>query len=122
MQTLSLIHISRAALDDVGVDGALSQVLDRTTVALELLGHGEELVPELRADDAALLLRIGHAIEQGGVACFRMHVHEVDVELFGEDLLHLLGLALTQQAVIDEHAGHLASHGAGAQGLSLIHI
>lgn len=44
-----------------------------------------------------------------------MDVNKVDVKLLGEDLLHLLGLALAQQAVVDEHAGHLLAHGAGAQ-------
>ena len=44
-----------------------------------------------------------------------MDVDKVDIELLGEDLLHLLGLALAQQTVVDEHAGHLLAHGAGAQ-------
>ena len=83
---------------------------------LEFLGHGEELVPELRADDAALLLGVGHAVEQRGVALLGVHVHEVDIKLLGEDLLHLLGFALAQQTVVDEYASHLASHGAGSEG------
>ena len=83
---------------------------------LELLGHGEELVPELRADDAALLLGVGHAVEQHGVALLGVHVHEVDIKLLGEDLLHLLGFALAEQPVVDEHAGHLASNRTGAEG------
>ena len=44
-----------------------------------------------------------------------MDVDKVDIELLGEDLLHLLGLALAQQTVVDEHAGHLLAHGASAQ-------
>ena len=30
----------------------------------QIFRHGEELLPELRADDAALLLRIGHAAQK----------------------------------------------------------
>ena len=108
-------RLARATLDDVRVDGALGQVLHRSAILLELLGHGEELVPELRADDAALLLGVGHTVEQRSVALLGMHVHEVDVELLGKDFLDLLGLTLAQQTVIDENAGHLTSHRTGAQ-------
>lgn len=103
-------RLASAGLDDVGVDSALSQVLDRLAVGLELLRHGEELFPELRTDDTALLLGLGHAGQKLGVAVLGMNVDKVDVKLLGEDLLHLLGLALAQQAVVDEHAGHLLAH------------
>ena len=108
-------RLSSAGLDDVGVNGALSQVLDRLAVGLELLRHGEELFPELRTDDAALLLGLGHAGQKLGITVLGVNVDKVDVKLLGEDLLHLLGLALAQQAVVDEHAGHLLAHSAGAQ-------
>ena len=108
-------RLASAGLDDVGVDGALSQVLHRLAIGLELLRHGEELLPELRADDAALLLGLGHAGQELGVAVLGVHVDEVNVELLGEDLLDLLGLALAQQAMVDEHAGHLLAHGARAK-------
>ena len=81
-----------------------------------LLRHGEELVPELGADDVALLLGIGHAGSRSlSVALLGMHVHEVDVELLGEDFLDLLGLALAQKAMIHEDARKLLADGAGAQ-------
>lgn len=107
-------RLASAGLDDVGVDGALSQILDRLAIALELLGDREELFPELRADDAALLLRLGHAGQKLGIAVLGVDVDKVDVKLLGEDLLHLLGLTLAQQTVVDEHTGHLLAHGAGA--------
>ena len=108
-------RLASAGLDDVGVDGALSQVLDRLAIGLELLRHGEELFPELSTDDAALLLRLGHAGQKLGITVLGVNVDKVDIELLGEDLLHLLGLALAQQAVVDEHTGHLLAHGASAQ-------
>mgnify|MGYP007041217938 CR=1 FL=1 len=109
-------RLASAGLDDVGVDGALSQVLDRLAIGLELLRHGEELFPELGTDDAALLLGLGHAGQKLGITVLGVNMDKVDVKLLGEDLLHLLGLALAQQAVVDEHAGHLLADGAGAKG------
>ena len=53
-------RLASAGLDDVGVDGALSQVLHGFTIGLKLLSNREELFPELRTDDAALLLGLGH--------------------------------------------------------------
>ncbi len=100
--------LAGAGLDDVWVDGALGQVLD----PVELLGDGEELLPELRADAAALLLRVRHAGQQPGVALLRVHVDQGHVELLAEDLLHHLGLALAEHAVVHEHAGELVADGA----------
>ena len=84
--------LARAALDDVRIDRALGQVLH----AARSLRDGEELLPELRADDAPFLFRLHHAVEQLGIALFGMHVHEIHVELLGEDALHLFGLVLAQ--------------------------
>ena len=100
--------LASAGLDDVRVDGALGQVLD----PVELLGDGEELLPELRADAAALLLRVRHAGQQLGVALLGVHVDEGHVELLAEDLLHHLGLTLAKHAVVHEHAGELVADGA----------
>ena len=108
-------RLASAGLDDVGVDGALSQVLHGFTIGLKLLSNREELFPELRTDDAALLLGLGHTGQKLGIAVLGVDVDKVDVKLLGEDLLHLLGLALAQQAMVDEHAGHLLAHGASAQ-------
>ena len=107
--------LARAALDDVGVDGALGQILHRAPVLGQVLRHGEELLPELRADDAALLFRVGHAAQKLQVALLGVHVDEVHVELLREHLFHFLGLALAQKAVVHEHAGQLLADGAGAQ-------
>ena len=101
--------------DDVGVDGALGQVLHRTPAFGEVLRHGEELLPELRADDAALLLGLDDVGQQRGVAVLGVHVHEVHVELLREHLFHFFGLVLAQQAVVDEHAGQLFADGLRAQ-------
>ena len=44
-----------------------------------------------------------------------MHMNEVHIKLLGEDLLHLLRLAFAQKAMVDKHAGHLLTNGAGAE-------
>ncbi len=93
-----------------------AQVHHRLAIGLELLGNGEKLLPELRTDDAALRFRLGNAGEELSVAVFSVNVDEVNVELLGEYLLDLLGLAPAKQAVVDEHAGHLLAHGARAKG------
>ena len=92
--------LARAALDDVGVDGALRQVLHRPAALGQLLRDGEELLPELRADDAALLLRLHDVGQQRGVAVLGVHVHEVHVELLREHVLNFFGLVLAQQPVV----------------------
>ena len=107
--------LARAALDDVGVDGALRQVLHRPAALGQLLRDGEELLPELRADDAALLLRLHDVGQQRGVAVLGVHVHEVHVELLREHVLNFFGLVLAQQPVVDEHAGQLLTDSLCAQ-------
>ncbi len=107
--------LARTALDDVGVDSALRQKLHRTAVLGQVLRHGEELLPELRAYYSALLFGVGHLGQKRRIALFRMHVHEIDVELAGEHLLHLFGLVLAQKAVVHEHAGKLLADSPCAQ-------
>ena len=109
--SVCLSRPASAGLDDVGVDGALSQVLDWLAIGLELLRHGEELFPELRTDDAALLLGLGHAGQKLGITVLGVDVDKVDVNLipfpegvhfdliepldhFFKDEVRALGLAL----------------------------
>ena len=99
------------ALDDVGVDGALRQELHGASAFGQVLCHGEELFPELGADDVALFLGLHDVGQKRGVAVLGMHVHEVHVELLREHRLHFLGLVLAQQSMVHEHAGQLLADG-----------
>ncbi|PLC12344.1 hypothetical protein AUQ48_08950 [Kocuria flava] len=102
-----------AGLDDVGVEGALDEEAHGLALlggaAGDLLGGGLEGADELAADDLALLLGIGHPGEGAEEALLLLgHVqphagggHEVGLDL--------LGLALAQQPVVDEHAGELVA-------------
>ena len=67
---------------------------------------------ELLADDLALRLRVVDAGEPGEEALARVDVDQLDPEALAEGLDDLLGLALAQQAVVDEDAGELLADGA----------
>ena len=61
------------------------------------------------ADDLALALGVDDVVERVEEPVARLHVHEVDVELPAERLLHLLGLVEAQQTGVDEHARELVA-------------
>ena len=71
-----------------------------------------EQADELLADDAPLLLGLGHAGQLGEEPVGRVDVDERHVEVLLERLDHLLGLVLPQEAVVDEHARELVADGA----------
>ena len=98
--------LDRAALQDVGVDGALGEELD----AVELAGLFFKHADELGADDLALAFRLGHAGQLVQEAVHRIHINQIGVHLIAEDLDDLLGLALAQQAVVHMHAHELLAH------------
>ena len=101
-----------AALNDVGVDGALAQEFDAVQLAGLLLKHPDEL----RADDLPLLLRVGHAGQLVQEAVHGVHIDQVGVHFAPEDLHHLLRLPFAQQAVVDVDAGELFADGSDEQG------
>ena len=107
--------LARTALDDVGIDRALRQELHGFTVVRNLLGHSEEFLPELLADDATLRLRVAHTRQQLGIAILGMHVDEIHVELLGEYLFDLFRLVLAQKPMVHEHAHQLLADRLRAQ-------
>ena len=105
-----------AGLDDVRVERALHEELDRVVavarvraddVARRLLEDPDELA----ADDLALLLGVGHPGQRGQEALARVDDDEVDAGRRDEVLLDLLGLTRAQQPVVDEDAGQLVTDG-----------
>ena len=103
-----------AGLDDVGVERALHEELDllalRRRVADDLALGGLEDPDELAADDLALLLGVGDARRaRRGTASAASTTCSGDAGRGDEVALDLLGLALAQQAVVDEHAGELVA-------------
>ena len=103
--------LAAAGLDDVGVERALHEELDRRAfgvgddLALGSLEHPDELA----ADDLALLLGVGDVGEEAEEPLLGVDDLEVDAGGLDEVALDLLGLALAQQAVVDEHAGQLVA-------------
>lgn len=67
---------------------------------------------ELPPDDLPLRLGVAHAVERREESVLRVDHDEPDA--CGRDVvaLHLLRLALAQQAVVDEHTGELIAHSA----------
>jgi hypothetical protein len=105
-----------ARLDHVRVQRPLDQELARLAVLAglggDLPGRPLEGPDELPADDLPLLLGVGHPGQRGQERpCLGGH-GEPDAGGGHEILLDLLGLALAQQAVIDEHAGEPVADGA----------
>ncbi len=63
-----------------------------------------EDIDEQVADDLALLLRIGHALEALEEAVLGIHPDDINAHVLGEGRHHLVALVQAQQAVVDEHA------------------
>ena len=97
-----------AALDDVGIDGALREEID----PLELAGLLLEDADKLRADDLAFLFRVRDARQLAEEPLARVDVDEVCAQLVPEDPHDLFRLPLAEQAVVDVHAGELVTDGA----------
>src|SRR3546814_3093215 len=87
-------------LDDVGIERALRQEIRTTDLRRLLL----EDVDEGAADDLALALGIVDALQLAEEELAGVAVHQRDVVVMAEQLDHLPGLVLAQQAVVDEDA------------------
>ena len=112
--------LAPAGLDDVGIERALHEPLDRVvlvaTVMHDVARRLLEDADELLADRLALGLRIGDAGQRGEEALPGVDDDEVDTGRVDEVLLDLLGLPLAQQPVVDEDAGELVADGLLHQG------
>ena len=132
---VGLYHLRRlrAALDDVGIDGPLSQEID----SVQLPGLFLKDADEFPADNLPLLLRIRHAGQFPQEALHGIHVDQVGMELVPEHLHHALRLVLAHQAVVhmdtgkllpdgpDQHGGHdggVHAAGQGQQHLPVAHL
>ena len=85
-------------------------------LALDLGDGAFEDLDELVADDLALTLGVGDALELAQEDLGGVDDAEVDLELAAEHLLHLGAFVEAQQAVVDEDAGQLLADGALDEG------
>ncbi len=100
-------------LDDVGVQRALHEELDRFAlgfglcdqIELHLLEGADELAP----DDLALLLRVADTLQMTEEGIGSIHGDQTHAGGGDVVLLDLLALALAEQSVIDEHGGELVA-------------
>ena len=99
-------RLAPAGLDNVGIDRALREELH----IRQLLGFFLKDADELRADDLALLLRIGDALERCEEALCRVDADKVDGRA-AEGALDLVALVFAHQAVVDEDAMYLTGDG-----------
>ena len=94
-----------ARLDHVGVERALDEAADVAEPARLVLEDADELL----ADQLALLLGVGDALERARKRSCACDVDERHAEVAAEGLDHLRGLVLAEQAVVDEDAGELVA-------------
>ena len=104
--------LDAVGLQNVGVDGALSQEID----ALQLLGLVIKDLNKFLADDFALGFGIGNPGQLVKEPIHGIHIDQVRVHFIPENLDNLFRLALAQQAVVDVHADQLLADGLDQQG------
>ncbi len=79
------------------------------------LGGVLEDADELHADDLALLLGVGNALQSLEETRRGVDVFQPDVKIVAEEVLDRLRLAGAEEAVVDENAGQLVADGAVEQ-------
>ena len=102
-----MVSLYSIGLEDVRVDGSLSQEFD----ALELRSFLREYIDELLADDLALCLRIINACQLVQEPVNSININEVCAELLLKHLDDHLRLALAQQTVIHMDACQVIAYG-----------
>ena len=100
--------LERHGFDDVGIERALGEPGEIPEAARLLLEDPDEL----GADALPLDLRIRDVLEllEKSLGC--IHMDQVHLEGVSERGHHALGLALPEQAIVDEQAGELIADGA----------
>ena len=107
VMALDDVRRALAALDDVGIDGALYQKVHFT----DLFRNTFERADEFFADDLAFLLGIGYPFQLRKEVFAFIRLDEIHAEFALEYGHDLLGLVLAQQAVVDEYADELIADG-----------
>ena len=110
MVTLDVVDaFTHTRLDDVGVNGSLSEVLDLlplrggvcSQVPLSVLEHPDELF----ANDLAFRLRVLNTFQTLQETVFGVDRHEVDSTRRGKIFFNLFALTFTEQTMINKNAG-----------------
>ena len=96
-------RVSLAALDSVGINGALR----KEARAVALADSVPEYVIKLRTDDIALFLRIGDAPELAEEFLLTVDADKVHVKKLGKGLFNKIALVLAHQSLVNKDAGEL---------------
>ena len=96
-----------SALDDVRINGSLTQELD----SFQLSGFLLKDTNEFASDDLALLLRIRHIFQLSKKTLGSVHVDQIRMELVTEHLNHAFRFIFAHQAVVHMHAYQLLPDG-----------
>lgn len=101
------------AFDDVGVDGALDEEIDLS----DFFRFPFKDTDKFFADDLALSLGVGDALELGVEGFVGVYADEVQVvgAVRAKHRRHFVPFIFPQEAVIDENAGELAADGFGEE-------
>ena len=99
-------RLALAALNHVGINGTLNEVVH----GADLLGYLFKRADELLAYYLALGFGIGDALELFKEYLTVVHLYEVHAEAVFKHAHYLVGLVLSQEPVVDEHAGELVAH------------
>ena len=100
------IDARAGTLDHIGIQGALGQVIEGPKPLALLLKHPDEF----SANQLALLLWISHPIELVDETLPGIDVFDIDVKTLVEKLHQKLGLPLTHETLVNEHASELIAN------------
>ncbi len=112
LDDVGLAGFGGGGLDHIGVDGALGQPVDVADLGGFLVEHIDKGV----ADNLALFLRIGDALQLAQEHHLRIRPDHFHAHVAGEHVHHLLTFILAQQAVVDKYTGQLVADGPVQQG------
>ncbi|MPN23940.1 hypothetical protein SDC9_171333 [bioreactor metagenome] len=105
MVTLDRACAARPALNHIRIDRALQQELRATELFRFLLKHANKFF----TDDLSLSFRLCHTRELAQETFPCVHFDDVERKRVMIDLHDLFRLVLTQKAVVNKYAGHLAA-------------
>ncbi len=107
LDVVSLAGLRSGALDDIRVDGPLSEPPGILVLVRLFLKN----VDEKAADDFAFALRIVHSGQSRKESFFGVDADDLDPQVLGKGGHDLIPLAQSQKSVVDKDAGELVADG-----------
>ena len=92
-----------AALNDVGIDGTLSQEVDTIELACFFLEYADELA----TDNLTLLFGVSHTFQQTEEAVSGIHINKICAKLVAEHFHNVFALSLAHETVVYVNANQI---------------